>query len=481
MGRLLVIRARLVYLRLAWRRLVPQAVSWVLDQLRGKASPQTYVVGGTVRDLLLGRRVRDWDIATRALPHTVQQVFPHTVPTGIEHGTVTVIHDGWHIEVTTLRREGPYSDGRRPDYVSFDAVVGDDLARRDFTINAMAFGPPVSGAAPAPGNRRGVVLYDPHGGLRDLAAGIVRAVGDPAARFAEDRLRILRAYRIAAELGMDIDPETGCAAAAAAHLLPSVSAERIRAELDRILLSPRVAWCLEQLRLAGAAQAILPELARGAGFEQNEFHPYDVWEHSVITCAATPPILHLRLAGLLHDVGKPLTLSVDPSGRRHFFGHEKVGADVARDILERLRYDRETITRVVHLVARHMDFHDLPEGAGDAAVRRAASRVGREHIADLLHLREADRVAAGKGGGVSRGTLDLLARLRALDRADAALSLRDLKIDGYRVMELTGLQPGPTVGRILEALLDAVIEDPALNNPEDLARLCSDLALRLRR
>ena len=315
------------------------------------------------------------------------------------------------------------------------------------------------------------MLHDPNQGLRDLGRGLVRAVGDAAARFGEDRLRVLRAYRIAAELGFGLDPAVVIAATGAAPQLIEVAPERIRAELDRMLLSGRPAWCLEQLRLAGVVHVVLPELAAGIGFAQNEFHPLDVWYHSIVACDAIPAVLHLRLAALLHDVGKPSTLSVDLDGKRHFYGHEQRSAALAETLLERLRYDRATVARVVHLIARHMDFHDLPPDAGDAAVRRAAARVGRANISDLLHLREADRAAAGKQGPVSAGTLALLARLRDLDRREAALAVRDLQIGGHEVMAVTGLAPGPLIGQILERLLDAVLEDPALNNPEDLSRL----------
>jgi tRNA nucleotidyltransferase/poly(A) polymerase len=435
-------------------------------------SSQTYLVGGTVRDLLLRRASHDWDVATGGLPGAVMAVFERIVPTGLAHGTVTVIQSGSQVEVTSLRREGPYADGRRPDYVEFGAALSEDLGRRDFTINAMAFGWPVPAACPQQDLRRlKPILFDPHGGLRDLAAGVVRAVGDPAQRLAEDHLRILRAYRIAAELDMRLDPTLVRAATSLAGRVAEVAPERIRAELDRMLLSRSPAWCLEQLRLAGVVEVVLPELAAGYGFSQNEFHPYDVWYHSIIACDSAPGVLHLRLAALLHDVGKPLTLTVDAQGRRHFYGHEQLSATMAATILQRLRYDHATIAKVQHLVARHMDLHDLPEDASDAAVRRAAARVGRGNISDLLHLREADRRAAGKQGAVSQGTLRLLARLLELDRRDTALAVTDLCIDGHAVMRATGLQPGPAVGRVLSRLLDAVLEDPTLNNPPDLLRL----------
>lgn len=468
--RLLFIRARALWLRLTWPAWVPAPVLNVFRRLRQAASPQTYVVGGTVRDLLLGRTTHDWDLATRAAPATVVAAFPRALLTGIAHGTVTVPEDGYAVEVTSLRREGPYVDGRRPAHVDFDVALPEDLLRRDFTINAIAIGWPSTGADPRLASGR-PVIFDLHGGMVDLANRVVRAVGDPRARFAEDHLRILRAFRIAAELDFHVSSDTKEAAAALAESLRGVAHERIRAELDRILLAPGPARCLEELREAGAIDVILPELAAGYGFAQNEYHPFDVWYHSILACEYAPRILHLRLAALLHDVGKPASLSIDADGRRHFYGHERISATMAVQIMQRLRYDRATIARVEHLVARHMDLHYLPPDAGDAAVRRAAARVGRANISDLLHLREADRKAAGKQGAVSGGTLRLLRRLRDLDRQQAALSVRDLRIDGHDVMELTGLASGPVVGEVLDRLLDAVIDNPGLNNPVDLARL----------
>jgi len=450
---------------------MPPAVREVYVRLLEGSGGDAYLVGGPVRDLLIGRRVHDWDLATPAPPGRVKQLFPRTIDTGLAHGTVTAVHLGRRVEITSFRTEGPYFDGRRPSSVSFGATLEQDLARRDFTINAMAIGP---------AGRRGAgpFLKDPWNGVADLARRTVRAVGDPRERFAEDRLRVLRAFRIAAELAFELDPATESAAADCASSLGGVAAERIRDEMVRVLVSPRAGWGLEKLRRAGIVDVILPELAAGYGFEQNEYHPYDVWYHSVLACANVEPQLHLRLAALLHDVGKPVTLSVDEEGRRHFYGHENTGAELAAAILKRLRFSNELTGRVVHLVRRHMDLHDLPPEAGDAAVRRMAARVGRENIGDLLRLRKADRLASGKSGPVSAGTLDVLSRLKALDRADAALKVTDLKIDGHRVMEVTGCPPGVEIGRILDSLLEEVLEDPALNNPRDLEALARRLAGR---
>lgn len=472
---------RLLWLRLTWPRPIPAPVWDVFSRLASDVNQETFLVGGSVRDLLLGRPVHDWDIATAAAPGAVQAAFPRTLDTGLAHGTVTVLHEGLAVEVTTFRREGPYLDGRRPSSVSFDAGLREDLARRDFTINALALSPGGArtrggGALAGPGPRQGGFLHDPFGGLADLALRRVRAVGNPRARFAEDHLRVLRAYRVAAELGFDLEPETEAAIHACSQSVRDVSAERLRAELDRILVSPNAGWALERMRRAGLIDVLLPELAAGAGFPQNEYHPHDLWVHSVLTCDHIEPVLHLRLAGLLHDIGKPATLSLDGHGRRHFFGHERAGAAMAEDAMRRLRYDQETTRRVVHLIEVHMDLHDLPPEAGEAAVRRVAARVGRDSIADLLRLRRADRLAAGKEGPVSAGTLRLLERLAELERADTALSLSDLRIDGHGVMAATGLRPGPEVGRVLAGLLDAVIERPELNNPLELGRLAQALA-----
>lgn len=441
--------------------LFPAEVRRILDTLAAKGF-SAQIVGGPVRDLLMGQTPKDWDVATAAPPEAVRSAFPRTVPTGVKHGTVTVLAANRQVEVTTYRVESGYTDFRHPDQVVFVRTLREDLSRRDFTINAMAL------------DRKGR-LYDYFRGRADLAAGLIRAVGDPAERFSEDALRMMRAVRFAAQLGFDIAPPTFAAIKEKNELLRHVSAERIRDEFAKLLVSPQPARGLEMLRESGLLARFIPELLEGVGFEQNEHHAYTVWEHELIALATVPPKLHLRLAALLHDVAKPACLSVD--GRaRHFFDHERVGAKVSGVILRRLKFDNLTIGKVVHLIRHHMALH-YNANMKDPAIRRLIHRVGLEHMPDLLELRRADRAASGtKPGPVSRGTLRLLARIENVLAEDAAFGLKDLAIDGNDVIRVTGLRPGPRIGEVLKSLLDAVLEDPALNTRERLEEMARALA-----
>ncbi|MFO7246304.1 MAG: HD domain-containing protein [Thermaerobacter sp.] len=459
------LRAALLSFPTVTDRLIPSGVRRVLLGL-ARAGHQACLVGGCVRDLLLGRPPSDWDVATDARPERVQALFDRTRPTGIAHGTVTVLVGRRPVEVTTFRTEGTYSDRRRPDWVEFTGRLELDLARRDFTINAMAL------------DHRGR-LHDPFGGLRDLEAGVIRTVGDPGARFQEDALRMLRAVRFAAQLEFRIEPEVLEAIREHAALLGHVSAERIRDEFSKILLAPRPAPALETLRETGLLERFLPELLEGVGVAQNVHHAFTVWEHNVLACQHARPDLVLRLAALLHDVAKPRCLTVDPDGSRHFYHHEVVGAQMADAILRRLRFDNATREKVVHLIRHHLALHHYPD-MSDAAVRRLIRRIGLEHLDDLIALRIADRKASGtKRSELSRGTRLLLRRIEQVLAEDAAFGLKDLKVDGHDVMRVLGIPPGPLVGRILNALLEAVLEDPSLNEPETLERLIREKAQEL--
>jgi len=454
----LVVRTRLRFIA---RRIVPQDVQAVLKRLRLHGY-QAFVVGGCVRDVILGKKPEDWDVTTDARPEEIIRIFERTVPSGVKHGTVTVLTDARPVEVTTFRVDAVYSDHRHPDRVAFTRDLHEDLARRDLTINAMALGPAGE-------------LVDPFGGRRDLDRKIVRAVGTPAERFREDALRMMRAVRFAAQLGMTIEAATLEAIKSEADLLRHVSAERIRDEFNKILVSPAPAAALEVLRETGLLSVFLPELLEGVGFEQNVHHAFTVWEHTLIAVETIPPVLHLRLAALLHDVAKPRTLTV-VAGERHFYDHENLGAVMARSILRRMKYDNETIDRVTHLIRHHMALHLSPQ-MKDSAVRRLIARVGLDNIRDLLELRRADRMGSGKKPGpVSQGTLRLLARIERVLKEDAAFGLKDLAIDGNDVMRVTGLKPGPAVGRILRQLFEEVLENPALNRRDVLEARARTLA-----
>ena len=426
-------------------------------QARGFAA---YLVGGAVRDLLRGESPTDWDIATDARPEEVMALFPGTLPTGIKYGTVTVRRDGRSIEVTTFRGDGAHSDGRHPDQVTFGASIEEDLGRRDFTANAMAYDP-ASGR-----------LVDPYGGRYDLRRRILRTVGNPAERFAEDALRLLRFYRFAATLGLRPDPATVRAVDPA--LLGQVSMERIRDEFSKTLLAGTPLAGLDGLISSGLMRAIIPELVEAGAVEQGTFHRHDVLRHSLLATEAIQPALHLRLAALLHDIGKPAAKSV-VAGEVHFYGHDEAGADMSTAILARLRYPGELIEAVTVLVRLHM--FQLPVHPSGAALRRLLNKAGSpDRLRDLVELRRADIVATGRTCWQSTAIWqELKERVEEILAAGAAFSLRDLAIDGEDVMRLRGLGPGPEVGRILAALLERVLEDPALNERGKLETLVHDL------
>lgn len=423
---------------------------------------QCHLVGGAVRDMLLGRELTDLDIATDALPEQVTRLFRRVVPTGIRHGTVTVLFQGARFEVTTFRTESGYTDGRRPDSVSFAPSILDDLSRRDFTINAMAY------------DLLAGRMEDPHGGARDLADRLIRAIGIADERFREDGLRPLRACRFAAQLGFSVDPGTLQAIPRTLDVVAGVSAERVRDEILKILASPVPSVGLELMRQTGILAVVLPELGEGVGVAQGDLHCYDVFTHSLRACDAAPrSSVELRLAALLHDVGKPRALRVEETGRPTFHGHEKMSSDLASSILQRLRLPTAVVRRVAHLVAHHM--FNYQEEWSDAAVRRFIARVGEDAIDDLLALRRADQIGmcAENADVFPQGLSLLAARVRAVREGDRAFSVRELAVDGSDVMAVLGIGPGPTIGAILAALLQAVLDDPAMNEKErllDIAR-----------
>lgn len=440
---------------------LPAAVAAVLDGLR-EGGDEAVLVGGCVRDLVRGEQPADWDVATSAPPETVASRFPGATWEN-PFGTVTVRDPvgGRGIEVTTYRVEAGYRDKRRPDEVRWGRSLGDDLARRDFTINAMAWLPDEA----ADGGGR---LVDPFGGAADLEAGLLRAVGDPGARFGEDALRLLRAVRLATRFGLRLDPPTEAAIRAHAAEASALSGERVRDELLRILAGatpPSGAFDLmERLRLLAA---LLPELAALRGIPQAKALAGDALEHSLRTADALPaadPVL--RLAGLLHDVGKATTLADG-----HFLRHDRDGALVAEEIMLRLRAPRAEVTRVGRLVRHHM-FAYTHEWT-DAAVRRFVRRVGADLLPDLFALRAADDVASGVEEPPD-GWRELRERVAAV--AGDPLEASHLAISGDDLVAELGIAPGPPIGRLLAALVEAVLEDPGLNSRDRLLELARAMA-----
>ena len=432
----------------------------------GSQGHHAWVVGGCLRDLLLGRPVNDWDLATSALPGEVQQAFGHVIPTGIAHGTVTVITDGDQYEVTTLRGEGAYTDGRRPDDVFFVRDIHEDLARRDFTVNAIAYDPLTD------------ELEDPFDGLGDLDRGVLRAVGDPHERFGEDGLRVLRAARFVATLELELDPETERAIPGALGPYRKVSHERVRDEWLKAMKARAPSRAFEVMRRTGILEATLPELLEQVGCEQNKWHAYDVWTHTMKCLDAAEGDAVVRMAALLHDLGKPRSRARSPkTGDYTFYHHEKLGADMADRWLRDYRFSNDERTRIVALVRHHLVCYDA--SWSDAAVRRFIQRVGAPEIDPLLRLARADALAKGRPvDDVLAGLDELRARVERALATGAALSTRDLAVKGEDVMARLGIPPSRRVGDILRALLEQVIEDPALNERERLLAMVDELGKR---
>lgn len=454
---------------------IPKTVTRVTECL-SEAGFDAYLVGGCVRDLVLGKKPKDWDITTNAHPEQIQALFDETYYTN-EYGTVGVVTPDPDdlscrvVEVTPYRKESTYSDGRRPDSVEFGVTLEEDLARRDFTINAIAY------------NQHKGHTVDPYKGHEDIGAHVLRAVGDPNERFREDALRMLRAIRIGAEIGFAIEQKTFEAIAENAKLLEKVSKERIRDEFSKVLLSSRPMEALLHMKHTNTLQYVVPELEHGVGVAQNKAHSYNVFEHllrSVQHAADKGYSLEIRLAALFHDVSKPECRRKSEKGEWTFYGHEVVGSRVTRSILQKLHFSNETIEIVAKLVRWHMFFSD-PDKITLSAVRRMIANVGEDHIWDLLNVRLCDRIGSGR-------PKEQPFRFRVY-KSMVEEALRDpihvsmLKINGARVMDVTHETPGPRIGNILHALLEEVLDDPTKNTEtflEDRARLlsgCSDTEL----
>jgi tRNA nucleotidyltransferase (CCA-adding enzyme) len=434
---------------------VPRDVLDLCDRLRSHGK-RAWIVGGCVRDLLLGRSANDWDVATDARPKELMSIFPRAIPTGIEHGTVTIRQGKHQHEVTTLRGEGTYSDGRRPDWVEFVDDITADLARRDFTVNAIAVDP-LDGR-----------LIDPFDGRGDLARRVLRAVGDPKQRFAEDGLRVLRAARFVATLDLTLDPATEAAVRPTLDTYRKVAQERVRDEWLKTMKARMPSSAFEVMRRTGILEVTCPELLDGVGMEQNKWHSYDVWRHvleCLDACAADPV---LRVAALLHDVGKPSTRAwSDQTQDYTFYDHDRVGAEIAESIVARLRFSNDERARIVSLVRNHV-FH-YSDTWTDAAVRRWIRRVGPDRVEDLWVLNDADVRAKGRD---FRPDLEALAGLKAhvarVMAEGAVLSTRDLKVNGHDLMRELGIAPGRMIGELLDALLEAVTVDPSTNERDAL-------------
>lgn len=436
---------------------VPEHVARVARELEARGH-RAYVVGGAVRDSLLGKTPKDWDVCTSATPDEVEDVFRESAsPTGKRYGTITVRSGRDSVEVTTFRSDGTYSDGRRPDVVVFSSDVRDDLARRDFTVNAMAFDI----------GRKAVI--DCYNGLADLKARVIRTVGDPRARFQEDALRMLRAIRLGAELGFVVAPETLKAIEGGHESITRISWERIRDELSSMIVSPAAGDAVRLAQRTCLLEHILPELEACVAVPAGAPSAGTVFEHSLKVTDIIEPVLHLRLAALLHDIGKPATMERDSDGTLRFPCHERVGAALALGALERLRYPGELVRKVLLLVERHMFSYD--PATKDKGIRRMVAALGLDAIRDLEKLREADRMSLGADPGPGANMAAFLARVESVMATSPVLSVRDLAVNGRDVMNVLGVAEGPEVGKALARLLDAVLEDPELNSRETLLKM----------
>lgn len=411
----------------------------------------SFVVGGCVRDSIMGKIANDWDMTTSALPEETLEVFKdfRTIPTGIKHGTVTVLIDKQPLEITTFRIDGTYTDNRRPDSVNFTRNIENDLSRRDFTVNAMAYS-----------EKEGLV--DLFGGIEDIENKIIRCVGNPDKRFQEDALRIMRAIRFSSVLGFEIEKETAESIRRNKHLLKNIAAERIRTELEKLLLGDDAQRIL--LEFSDVIFEIIPELEETFGVEQNSpYHIYDVWHHIVKSVALSEKNKYVRLAMLFHDIGKPAKKTTDEKGIDHFKGHALVSADMAFEILKRLRYDNKTISVVTKLIYHHDDrLYNAPQN-----VKKHASKFGFEFLYLLDKVSRADMLAQNPEMSNRFSDCDnYIGLLKKVEEENACLKISDLKLNGNDLISL-GYQ-GKEIGNTLEMLLDKVLKNEIKNSKEDL-------------
>jgi len=436
---------------------MPEEVVQIIDSLHREGF-EGYAVGGCVRDMVLGVEPKDWDIATDAKPWEVKEIFAETIDTGIKHGTVTVVINGKKFEVTTYRSDGRYSDNRHPDNVEFTPSLEEDLCRRDFTMNAIAYN-----------HIRG--FFDPLNGKRDIKRKTIRAVGIPDIRFREDALRMLRAVRFSAEKDFSIDKGTADSIAKNSSLIKNVSWERIRDELNRLLVSPNPLKFI-LLRDTGLLQHIMPEFEILFHVEQNNpHHVYNVGIHTLYAMANIENDLVLRWTMLLHDIGKPSTKTTDGYGVDHFYGHPEKSEEIARIILSRLKFDNKTLKEILHLI-RH---HDRNIGTNENSVRKAVAVIGEHLFEKYLKIREADISAQSPDFyESSMAKLKKVTQIYNEIKDESCFSLKGLKVNGDDLIA-AGFRQGKEIGVVLNRLMEIVLENPSLNNRETLLEIAREL------
>lgn len=438
---------------------LPQDVIQIIERLES-CGHEAYAVGGCVRDSILGKEPADWDITTSASPEDVKALFTHTIDTGIAHGTVTIMCGKCGYEVTTYRIDGEYKDGRHPESVAFTNLLSEDLRRRDFTINAMAYNQTEG-------------LVDLFGGMQDLQDGVIRCVGEATERFSEDALRMLRAVRFAAQLGFSIEKATYDAICTLAPTIARVSMERIMVELVKLLTSDHP----EEMRtvyVCGLSAVFLPEFDAMMETPQHTVHhQYSVGEHTIHALMAVPAERILRLTMLFHDVAKPVCRTTDEAGNDHFYGHPEIGAEMTGQILRRLKFDNDTIRSVKRLVR----FHDMRPVLQEKNVRRSIVKMGLESFPEIFAVKRADTMAQSMY--MRQQKLDAIDQFEALyDRIiekQVCVQKKDLALNGKDLLEL-GVPQGKKVGEILDLLFAQVIEEPAKNTREELLTEAKRLA-----
>lgn len=445
---------------------IPKIVKTILEKLENTGY-EAYVVGGCVRDYLREEEPKDWDITTSAKPEEIQKIFPESAKYDNQFGTVTVTEvegeksDVGEIEITTYRAEAEYKDKRHPEKVEFVSDLKEDLARRDFTINAMAMD-------------KDAKIIDPFKGKKDLEEKLIKTVGNPKERFSEDALRLMRAVRFASTLAFSIEEETVQAIKENAKNIDDIAAERIQEELVKILMHKRAHFGIMYLHEVELLQYILPELEKGLGVTQNFHHIYDCFYHGVYSLRYAAKYgynLNVRLAALLHDIGKPPTKE-HLGHHAHFYNHAHVGAEMVEKVLKRLKFPNKRIEKIKLLTDEHLFYYDVGE-VTESGVRRLLRRVGKENIKELLQLRISER----KGSGVPKAQPYRLRHLKYMLEKVAAdpISSEMLAIDGNDVMKILDIEPGPKVGLYLEALLQEVLDDPEKNNKEYLKNRLPEL------
>ena len=456
---------------------IPEEIKRIYDTLKN-AGYEAYLVGGCVRDLLLGKKPKDWDITTNARPEEIEKLYEKSFYEN-QFGTVSAITDSEDetlkvVEITPYRLESKYSDKRHPDAVKFTGKLEDDLKRRDFTVNAMALNLETQTGSVFPVS--GFMLYDFFGGQEDLKKAVIRAVGEPTERFEEDALRIMRAVRLAAELDFSIEEKTSQAIKEKGELLDIIAKERIKDELVKIIMSDRPQKGLESMRETGILKYVLPELEEGWGVTQNKEHIFKVWEHNLRSlehAVKNNYSLEIRMAALLHDVGKPRAKRGEGPDST-FYSHDVIGGKMAKEILFRLKFSKKFTETVSKLVRYHLFFSDT-DVITLSAVRRLVRNVGPENIWDLIKVRFCDRMGMGRPKERPFRLRKYQAMVEQVLRDP--ISVKMLKINGNRLMKITNLEPGPKIGDILNILLEDVLDDPELNTAEYLENKAKELAV----